>query len=556
VITGGQLLIDALLANAADRIFCVPGESYLPVLDALCDVTDRLPLVVCRHESGATNMAEAYGKLTGRPGIAFVTRGPGATNAAIGIHTARQDATPLILFIGQVESAHSGREAFQEVDVVAMFAPLAKWSAQIDDPARIPEFVARAFAAATSGLPGPIVIALPENILAARVSAAPAAAGPPVQARLSVSDAAMLRDELARAQRPLIIAGGGPWSAAASDDLAAFAQQNALPVAVEFRCQDFIDNDSASYIGVLGLGMQPALADAVREADVILALGARLGDVVTQGYSLLEIPRPAARILHVMGEPAEIGRVYVPALAVVADPRDAAARLRRCAPVDASVWAERTASARAALLQSRGLPPVARGVDLGAFVTLLRERLPDDAIIVNGAGNFAAWVQRFFPYRCYGTQLAPRSGAMGYGVPAAIAAKLTFPQRTVVCITGDGDFLMTGQELATAVMYGATIIIIVINNGMYGTIRMHQERRYPGREIGTHLVNPDFAAYARAFGAYGEVVESSAGAAAAFERAVRSGGPALLELHVDRHALTPGLAIEDVRSGQRSSPAC
>jgi acetolactate synthase-1/2/3 large subunit len=549
LITGGRLLVDALIANGAQRAFCVPGESYLPVLDALYDVRDRLPLIVCRHESGAAIMAEAHGKLTGRPGIAFVTRGPGASNASIGVHTACQDATPLILFVGQVARAMRGRDAFQEVDLVAMFAPLAKWSAQIDAAERIPEFVARAFLTAESGIPGPVVIALPEDVLTARVGTPAHAAGPCPRACLRDDDRDALRAELARAQRPLVIAGGGSWSAAAAGDLAEFAASNALPVAVEFRCQDFIDNDHPSYAGVLGLGMPPALAALVREADVILALGARLGEVVTQGYTLLDVPQPQARLLHVGAEPGAIGRVYQPAFAAVADPRDAAAQLRRCAPLRDPVWAARTQAAHAGLLESRALPaPPAGGVDLAAFVAFLRERLPDDAIVVNGAGNFTIWLHRFFAYRRYGTQLAPRSGAMGYGLPAAIAAKLTHPQRTVVCFTGDGDFLMSGNELATAVMEDAAVVIVVVNNGMYGTIRMHQERHYPGRVLGTHLVNPDFAAYARAFGAYGETVGTSAGVAAAFERAVRSGGPALLELRVDRNALTPALTIETLRA--------
>ena len=533
----------------------MPGESYLPVLDALYDVQDRLPLIVCRHESSAANMAEAHGKLTGRPGIAFVTRGPGATNASIGIHTARQDATPLILFVGQVARAMRGREAFQEVDLVAMFAPLAKWSAQIDAAERIPEVVARAFRTATSGLPGPVLIALPEDVLAARVDVSASAAGPLVRARLRDDDLIELRSELARAQRPLVIAGGGPWSAAAARDLAEFAADNALPVAVEFRCQDFIDNDHPSYAGVLGLGMQPALATLVREADVILALGARLGEIATQGYTLLDIPQPQARLLHVASDAGEIGRIYQPAFGAVADPADAAAQLRCCAPLREPVWAARTQAAHDALLESRLLPaaPVT-GVDLAAFIAFLCERLPGDAIVVNGAGNFTTWLHRFFAYRQYGTQLAPRSGAMGYGLPAAIAAKLQFPERTVVCFTGDGDFLMSGNELATAVMYEAAIVVILVNNGMYGTIRMHQERHYPTRVLGTQLVNPDFAAYARAFGAYGETVGTSAGVEAAFERAVRSGGPALLELRVDRNALAPALTIETLRAGSRSRP--
>jgi acetolactate synthase-1/2/3 large subunit len=527
VTSGGRLVVDALLANGADRIFCVPGESYLPVLDALHDVADRLALVVCRHESGATFMAEADGKLTGRPGIAFVTRGPGATNGSIGVHTARQDGTPLIVFVGQIDRGIRDRGAFQEVDLVAMFAPLAKWSTQIETPERIPE-----------------------DVLSATVDAAPDAAVAAGRPRLHDADAAAIHAELARAARPLVIAGGGAWSAAASSALAAFAGRSELPVAVEFRCQDFLDNDHPSYAGVLGLGASPAVTALVDDADVILAVGARLGDVVTQSYTLLEIPQPRSRLLHVLADATDLHRVYQPSLAIVADPRDALEGLFRTPPLPGAVWAARTRDAHATLLASRDAPPPAHGVDLADFVRFLRERLPVDSIVVNGAGNFSIWVHRFFTYRRYGTQLAPRSGAMGYGVPAAIAAKLRHPDRIVVCFAGDGDFLMTGQELATAAMTGAAIVVIVVNNGMYGTIRMHQERAYPERVVGTHLVNPDFAAYARAFGAWGETVETSAGATAAFERALRSGGPALLELRVDRTVLTPSATIDDLRTNR------
>jgi len=402
-----------------------------------------------------------------------------------------------------------------------------------------------------SGMRGPVVIALPEDVLSAPIDAVPIAVAAETQPRLRDADAAALQAELARAQRPLVIAGGGAWNQAASADLATFAARNALPVAVEFRCQDFLDNDHPSYAGALGLGAQRALIALAKDADVILALGARLGEVATQNYTLLDLPRPTPRLLHVMADAAELHRVYQPALAIVADPRDALARLAEVPPVSDPVWSVRTREAHSALVASRSAVPVAQGVDLAAFALALRERLPEDAIVVNGAGNFSLWVHRFFTYRRYGTQIAPRSGAMGYAVPAAVAAKLRHPRRTVVCFAGDGDFLMTGQELATAVMVGAAIVVIVVNNGMYGTIRMHQERAYPERVVGTQLVNPDFAAYARAFGASGEIVETSAGAAAAFERALRSGGPALLELRVDRSALTPSATVEQIRKASR-----
>lgn len=546
--SGGRLLVDALIANGVERAFCVPGESYLPVLDALYDVADKLELVVCRHESGATNMAEAYGKLTGRPGIAFVTRGPGATNASIGVHTAQQDGTPLILFVGQVARSMRGRGAFQEVDLVAMFAPLSKWAVELDDPARIPEIVARAFATAMSGLRGPVMIALPEDVLAASAATPPVTTAVPARARLHPADAARIRAELGRAERPLVLVGGGTWSAAAARDLATFAQRNALPVAVEFRCQDYLDNDHPSYAGVLGLGAQPAVSALARDADVIVALGARLSETVTDGYTLLDVPQPRARLVHVAADAAEIGRVYVPVLACVADPADAIAQLAAGDAIARPDWAARTSAAHLALERSRATRPAERGVDLAAFIGGLSERLPADAIVVNGAGNFSIWLHRFFRYRRYGTALGPRSGAMGYGLPAAIAAKLVYPERCVVCFTGDGDFLMTASELATACMYGTALVIIVVNNGRYGTIRMHQERRYPGRVIGTELMNPDFAGYARAFGAAGFTAATTEDALAAFDDARQSNAPALLELSVDPELLAPARSVEELRS--------
>ncbi|HEY0798969.1 MAG TPA: thiamine pyrophosphate-binding protein [Candidatus Baltobacteraceae bacterium] len=543
--SGGRILVEALLANHADFGYCVPGESYLDLLDALYDVRDRFSLVVCRHEAGAANMAEAYGKLTGRPGLAFVTRGPGATHASIGVHTAMQDATPMILLIGQVPRDMIGRGAFQEVDFAAMFSPLAKWAAQIESAARIPEFINRAYAVATSGRPGPVVLAIPEDVFEEEsdvVVSLPAASG---RAGIDSATLKTIAAELAKAKRPLVIAGGGPWSAEASDNLAQFAQANALPVLVEFRCQDYLDNAHPSYVGELGLGLDKTLADRVRNADLVLALGARLGDVVTDGYQLFGIPSPSQRLILISPDPDELGRVYTPALAVAADPVQTVAGLCALPPLGSPPWAAVTAEMREEYLR-RGVPkPVAHGVDLAVVVRTIRERLPKDTIVTNGAGNYTVWVRRYFTFHEFGTQLAPRSGAMAYGLPAAIAAKLLHPSRAVVCFAGDGCFAMASNELPTAAMYGAAIIVIVVNNGMYGTIRMHQEKRFPHRVSGTDLSNPDFAALARACGGFGARVERTEDFSAAFEAAIASGLPALVEVIVDRHVLTPTLTLPE-----------
>lgn len=544
--SGGRILVEALLANGADFGYCVPGESYLDLLDALYDVRDEFSLVVCRHEAGAANMAEAYGKLTGRPGLAFVTRGPGATHASIGVHTAMQDATPMILLIGQVPREMMGRGAFQEVDFAAMFAPLAKWAAQIDSAARIPEFINRAYAVATSGRPGPVVLAIPEDVFEEESNAVVAAPAPQGRAGVDAVSIRALHDELGHAKRPLLIVGGGPWSEQASHDLAQFALANALPVLVEFRCQDYLDNAHPSYVGELGLGLDKTLADRVRNADVVLALGARLGDIVTDGYQLFAIPEPKQRLLLVSPDPNELGRVYRPAVGVVADPAAAIAALRATSPIEARPWAPVTASMREEYLKrGQASPAVAHGVDFAAVVRHLRERLPSETIVTNGAGNYTVWVRRYFAFHEFGTQLAPRSGAMAYGLPAAIAAKLLHPDRPVVCFAGDGCFAMASSELATAAMYNAAILVIVVNNGMYGTIRMHQEKRFPHRVSGTDLSNPDFAALAQACGAFGARVERTEEFGAVLEEALASGRPALIELIVDRHVLTPTLTLPE-----------
>ncbi len=553
--TGGRLLVDALVANGVDLAFCVPGESYLAVLDALLDVPS-LRLVTCRQEGGASAMAEAAGKLTGRPGICFVTRGPGATNASIGIHVARQDETPLLLFVGQVPRGQRGREAFQEVDFVQMFAPLAKWTVEIDAPSRIPEIVARAFAVATSGRPGPVVVALPEDVLSQSCPAAPGVVAAKARLGVDARDVEAVCTLLASAQRPLVIAGGGRWSAQAAHDLARFAQRNALPVIVDFRCQDFVDQRQASYIGDTGFRLSDHVRRTIVEADVVLALGTRLGEIATGGYTVFSVPQPAQRLIHVYPDPGELGRVYAAELAIVADPPAFVAALAASEPIAQATWPERARVLRAAFendRQPRMVP--AHGVDLAAAVEHMRAVLPDDAIVTNGAGNFSAWLQGYYEFRRFGTQLAARNGSMGYGFPAAVAAKIVRPERAVVAFVGDGDFLMSAQELATAMLADAPIVVIVVNNGMYGTIRMHQELAYPGRVIGTELRNPDFAAFARAFGAEAATIDETAAFAPAFDAALRSGKTTLLELRVDPELIVPRATIAEVRALARSHAA-
>ena len=530
--TGGEALVRALRANAVERVFCVPGESFLAVLDAFYDAPS-IQVVTCRHEAGAANMAEADGKLTGRPGICFVTRGPGATHASTGVHTAMQDSTPLILFVGQVARGMRGREAFQEVDYGQMFGGLAKWAAEIADARRIPEYVARAFHVALSGRPGPVVLALPEDVLRERVDAAELAPVTASGAHPGADDMARLRALLAQAERPLAILGGSGWDEPARAAFARFAERSGLPVTCGFRRQTLFDNRHALYAGDVGIGVNPALAQRVRDADLLLALGTRLSEATTSGYTLVEAPRSKQRLIHAHADPNELGRVFEPDLAINAAPRHLAAALDALEPVDGTRWSAWARAAHADY-QASLQPSVPGGaLDLAAIVRGLSGTLPEDAILCNGAGNFAAWLHRFFQYKRLGTQLAPTAGAMGYGVPAAVAAKLRFPERTVVAVAGDGDFMMSGHELATAVQFGAAIVVIVINNGMLGTIRMHQEREYPGRTIATDLRNPDFVALARAYGAHAALVERTADFAPAFAQAQASGVPALLELRVD-----------------------
>ena len=545
--TGGRILVDNLVVQRASLAFGVPGESYLAVLDALHDVGDRLRFVVCRQEGGAAYMAEALGKLTGRPGIAFVTRGPGATNAGVGIHTAKQDSTPMIVFVGQVGTDMADREAFQEIDYRRMYGSVAKWAVQIDRPERIPEYVAHAYRVAMSGRPGPVVVALPEDMLAATADVADAPHVEAVAAAPSADDLVRAERMLRDARAPLAIVGGRRWDAAARDALRRFAEVAELPVACAFRHQDLLDNAHPNYAGDVGIGINPRLAARVRDADVLLVIGERLGETTTSGYTLLEVPAPKQALIHVHPDAGELGRVYQPALAIAATPG------AFLGAIDAQAARSQDGRAAPAIAHAdydawRAPRPVPGAVDLWSIARWLDERLPADAVLASGAGNYATWMHRVFRYGGGRTQLAPYSGSMGYAVPAAVAAKLAQPARVVISWNGDGCFLMNGQELATAVQYGLAIVFVVVDNGMYGTIRMHQERTYPGRVLGTDLVNPDFAALARAYGAHGETVVATAEFAPAFERALAARKPALLHVRLDPQALTMSASLDALRA--------
>ncbi len=540
--TGGALLADSLIALGAETIFCVPGESYLAFLDAAYDRKADLRLVVCRQEGGAAYMAEAHGKMTGRPGICFVTRGPGSCNASIGVHTAFQDGTPMLLLIGQVGRDFLGREAFQEVDQVAFYRPLAKWAEQVTDAARLPEMVARAWAAATSGRPGPAVLVLPEDVL--RETAMALEPSPHESPRPAPEPSALtaLATLLQEAERPLAVVGGSTWTPLAARLFADWADASGLPVAADFRCQDIVDNDRACYVGELGTSVAPGLAQRVREADLILAVGSRLGEMATQGYSLIESPRPRQRLIHVFPAAEEIGRVFAPALGIVSAMEPFAQALHDRLPVDEGLretWADWAGACRAAWEENLAPDPCPGAVDMGQVMAMIEARLPADAILTTGAGNYSGWSQRFHRFHRYPSQIAPRNGSMGYGVPAAIAAKMVAPDRTVISFSGDGCFLMNGQELATAVAEALPIIFLVINNGMYGTIRMHQEKAYPGRVSGTRLPNPDFAALARAHGAMGLTVTRTEEFGPVFDTALAcADGPVLIEIHLDPQAIS------------------
>ncbi|MEE2655143.1 MAG: thiamine pyrophosphate-binding protein [Pseudomonadota bacterium] len=545
--TGGQILVDQLRIHGTDTIFCVPGESYLATLDALYDVKNDIRLIVCRQEGGAAYMAEAYGKLTGKPGICFVTRGPGATNASLGVHTAHQDSSPVILLVGQVGRAMMDREAFQEVNFREMYAPLSKWVTQIDDPGRIPEVMSRAFHVATSGRPGPVVIALPEDMQKEKTSVNDAKHYSPINPAPTADSMNQLQKMLCKAQRPFVILGGSGWTKTACKKFTSFIEKYNLPVGAAFRRQDLIDNRHANYAGDVGLGINPALAKRLQNADLLLVVGAQLTEIITDGYERFSIPCPTQTLVHVAAGLDELARVYEPELAIHTGMENFAEAAINLEGPGSVAWSGWTEAARTDQNDNIKLPPMKGDVDLGFIVNWLGERLDDDAIITNGAGNFSNWVHRFYPYRSYPTELAPQSGSMGYGVPSAIAAKLVFPDREVVSFNGDGDFLMCGQEIATARQYNLPIVFIIINNGTYGTIRMHQERFYPGRTSGTDLVNPDFAALGVAYGLTGEVVSNTEMFAPAFERALESGEPAVIEVRIEQDQISPRATLSGLR---------
>ena len=544
--TGGEILIDQLAIHGVRHAFCVPGESYLAALDAFHGST--IALTVCRHESAAAIMAEVVGKTTGRPGVCFVTRGPGATNASAGIHIARQDSSPMIVFVGQVGRHMREREAFQELDYRAVFGTIAKWATEIDDPARIPELVSRAFHTACNGRPGPVVIALPEDMLIERAVVPDASAFEPVETWPGLTDMSRLQKLLWAAKRPIVLVGGSRWSEAAWAALARFAERFALPVATTFRRGHLFDALHPSYAGDLGIGPNPKLLARVKGADLVLLIGGRMSEMPSQGYTLFDIPEPQMKLVHVHPGAEELGRVYHPALAIQAAPTAFCSALEGLQPPNEIPWAGEADVAHADYLAWSEKPaPVPGAVNLGEILVWLRETLPTDSIITNGAGNFAAWIHRFYRFRKYATHVGPTSGSMGYGFPAALAMKTLHPERTVVCIAGDGDFLMTGQDFATAVQFALPVIVVIADNGLYGTIRMHQEHDYPGRVIATALKNPDFSAYAKAFGGFGVLVENTADFPAAFAAARESGMPSIIHLKIDAEAITPTATLTGIR---------
>jgi acetolactate synthase-1/2/3 large subunit len=546
--TGGQILVDQLVLHGVQQLFCVPGESFLAVLDALHD--SPIDVTVCRQEGGAAMMAEAQGKLTGRPGVCFVTRGPGATNAAAGVHIAHQDSTPLLLFVGQVARSALGREAFQELDYRAVFGTMSKWVVQVDDAARLPELVSRALHVATSGRPGPVVIALPEDMLTEVAAVADAQAYALTETNPGSAQLAELQHRLEAATRPVVILGGSRWSDTATRQFQSFAEAFALPVFCSFRRQMLFSAEHPCYGGDLGLGANPRVLQRIRDADLILLVGGRLSEVPSQGYELLTIPAPQQTLVHVHADADELGRLYRAAQSIHATPQAFAQALAALRPTAPPAWRTATANAHEDFVRWSDPAPVRipGALQMGAVMQHLREVLPADAILCNGAGNFATWLHRFWLYRSFASQLAPTSGSMGYGLPAGVGAKRLWPQREVVVFAGDGDFMMHGQEFATAVQYGLAIVVVLLDNGMYGTIRMHQERHYPGRISATHLQNPDFRGYAEVFGGHGERVTRTEEFAPALARARASGKPSILHCLLDPEAITPGSTLQGIRS--------
>ncbi len=545
---GGKILADGLKAQGVELIFGVPGESYLALLDGLYDQRETIRFITCRQEGGAANMAEAYGKLTGQPGICVVTRGPGAANASIGLHTAFQDSTPMLLLVGQVGRQMQDREAFQEVNHGIFFSEMSKWSAEIRDPSRIPEYLNHAFHSALSGRPGPVVLSLPEDMLREEAEVEDAPPAIPVQPAPAPEQIKQIREMLLEAERPLMVLGGGGWNHEACRIHTVFADQQDLPVAVSFRCQDRMDNDHRCYVGDLGIGPNPKLHQLVQDSDLLIVVGARMGEMTTGGYRLMGIPVPNQKLVHIHPGADELGRVYRADLPINASVQQFAQALSQLETVPSEGWRERTAKARQSYEAFQQPPEAPGNVNFADVVRHLSEALPADAIITNGAGIYSSWGHRFYRFHEFPSQLGPTSGAMGYGMPAAISAKLVFPEREVVCLAGDGCFMMNGQEMATAVQYGLNLIVLVINNGMLGTIRMHQEKSYPRRVHGTALHNPDFAALARAYGAFGAKVEKTSDFPDLLAEARKAGRPALLEVVVDPEALTPNASLSEIRN--------
>jgi acetolactate synthase-1/2/3 large subunit len=541
-----QALVATLVKNGVDHVFCVPGESYLAVLDALYD--SPIEVTTCRQEGGAAMMAEAYGKATGRPGICFVTRGPGATNAAPGIHIAQQDSTPLIMFVGQIERGFRDRGAFQEMDYRAVFGSMTKWATEIDQPERMSELVSRAFYTASAGRPGPVVIALPEDMLTESAGHADIPAFEPVETSPGESEMAELSALLAQAQRPMLLLGGSRWSPEACRAATRFAERFALPVMTSYRRLPLFDPLHPNYAGDFGLAPNPKLIARVKSCDLLIVVGGRLGEIPTQGYQVIDIPTPQMKLVHVHGGAEELGQVYRPHLAIHATPRRFAAALDKLRPAAAPVWRGDMEAAHADYLAWSDTPlPQPGGVNLGEIMVWLRDNLPADTILCNGAGNYAAWIHRYYRFRSFATHIAPTSASMGYGMPAAVAMARLYPHRRILSLNGDGDFLMNGQEFATAVQYALPIVTIICDNGIYGTIRMHQEREYPRRTIATTLRNPDFASYARTFGGFGVTVEKTEDFAEAFAQASATPLPSIIHLKISPEAITPSTTLTAIR---------
>jgi len=545
--SGGQVLVDQLRIHGVDTVFCVPGESYLTVIDALHDAQNEIKTVACRQEGGATNMAEAYGKLTGKPGVAMVTRGPGACNGSIGVHTAMQDSTPMVIFIGQVARDQEYREAFQEVDYHKFYGAICKEVVQIDSADRVPELVSQAFHVAASGRPGPVAVSIPEDMQRDMVDVGDARPFQTVRPEVGPKAMGAFRGHLASAERPLMILGGAGWSEQACSDIKAFAEVNAIPVAASFRCQDLFDNMHKNYAGELGTSASPKLAQRVKDADLLIVVGSRLGEMTSGGYSLVNLPVPQQKLVHIYMDSSEMGRIYEPDLAIVGSMESFAAAARDMEPVACGKWGDWMRQAHQDYLDNLEPSLEMSGVDMHEVMNILNAKLPDDAIITNDAGNFSGWAQRFYRYRGFRTQLGPTSGAMGYGIPAAISARLVRPGTPVVCFVGDGGAMMSGQEVATAVQYGSDPIILVINNNSYGTIRMHQERDYPDRSLATALVNPDFAKWAESFGAYGAVVERTKDFEPVFDAAMSAGRISVIEIRVDLETITTRTTLDKIR---------